>query len=353
MRIFHKECRSLATAYRVYLVVADGKGDQVLDGVNIIDAGLRDSSLLKRIINTVLRAYRKSIELDCEIYHIHDPELLIAGYLLRQRGKKVIYDVHEDLPRQIKRKKHISSIIRPVIPALADWAERIFSRRLSAIVAATPFIANRFRMYNKNVVIACNYALMTEFGVPPPYNGRADNLCYVGGLTGARGLREIIKALEEAGDDVRLNLAGSFESTAFENEIMRMKGWAKVNFFGHADRKTVENILHNSRAGLVTLHPGPGYPESLPVKLFEYMAAALPVIASDFPLWKEIIGESNCGLCVNPQNPSEISEAIIWLLRNPARAQEMGQNGLKAVQLHYNWGTQEKVLFSLYKTILD
>lgn len=131
-----------------------------------------------------------------------------------------------------------------------------------------------------------------------------------------------------------------------------MPSWAVVNELGFVDRKGVRDVLGRSFAGLVTLHPVPNYLDALPVKMFEYMAAGIPVIASDFPLWREIIESSQCGVCVNPMKPEEIAQAVDRLVNNPAEARQLGENGRRAVLDRYNWAVEEKKLFQLYEYIL-
>jgi len=78
------------------------------------------------------------------------------------------------------------------------------------------------------------------------------------------------------------------------------------------------------------------------------MEAGLPVIASDFALWREIIDKSGCGVCVDPTKPEKISEAIKYLSENPERARKMGSNGRKAVLKEYNWDNESKKFISIY-----
>ena len=83
------------------------------------------------------------------------------------------------------------------------------------------------------------------------------------------------------------------------------------------------------------------------------MAAGLPVIASNFPLWKEIVEKNKCGICVNPLSPREIAAAINWMLQNPTDAAEMGRNGRKAVLEKYNWEAESKKLIKFYEEIFQ
>jgi glycosyltransferase involved in cell wall biosynthesis len=137
-----------------------------------------------------------------------------------------------------------------------------------------------------------------------------------------------------------------------KEEIGQYQEWKSVKFLGYLNREDVNKILSESKVGLVTLHPIPNYLESLPVKMFEYMSAGIPVVASDFPLWKEIIEGNKCGICVDPLNPKEIAKAVNYIIDNPKEAQKMGENGKKAVENKYNWKIEEKKLLNLYKGIL-
>ena len=131
-----------------------------------------------------------------------------------------------------------------------------------------------------------------------------------------------------------------------------MSGWQKVDFLGYVDREGINRTLNSSVAGLVVLHPTISYIDSLPVKMFEYMCAGIPVIASDFPLWRSIIDNAQCGLCVDPLETQEIADAIDYLVTHPEEARAMGENGRKSVIERYNWSIEEAKLFDFYDQVL-
>ena len=81
------------------------------------------------------------------------------------------------------------------------------------------------------------------------------------------------------------------------------------------------------------------------------MAAGLPVIASNFELWKSIVEESHCGVCVDPYDNDQVTKAIKTFLNDRTLAQKMGQNGREWVLNKYNWNSEEKKLLSLYSEI--
>jgi hypothetical protein len=146
----------------------------------------------------------------------------------------------------------------------------------------------------------------------------------------------------------RLIFAGRFSPQELESEMQRAPGWDRVEFVGWKNREEMARLLSRSRAGLVTLHPTPAYLEAWPVKLFEYMAAGIPVIASDFPLWRRIVEEARCGLLVDPQEPQAIAGAIRWILEHPVEAEAMGIRGREAVNRSYNWSREAQRLLDFY-----
>jgi glycosyltransferase involved in cell wall biosynthesis len=139
----------------------------------------------------------------------------------------------------------------------------------------------------------------------------------------------------------RLNLVGSFSDVETAKMVKRAPGWEHVNELGVLDRGEVRDVLQRSFAGLVTFHPLPNHVDAQPNKMFEYMSAGVPVIASDFPLWNEIIIGNDCGLCVNPMSPDAIARAIDQLAGDPELARKMGANGRRAVVEKYNWSVEE------------
>ncbi len=351
-RIFLKECRSLAKKYKTFLIVADGQGDEEKDGVRIIDVGLRAGSFLKRLFLTSYRIYKRAKGLHCRVYHFHDPEFLYWGYRLLTRERKVVFDAHEDLPKQILRKDYIPAYLRPAISKFSGTALLFFAKRFSAVIAATPSIKTAFLKSARICEDICNYVIASEFLDKPEYEKREKTICYLGGITAARGIRELMLSMESLDPEVKLEIAGKFENDAFRNEITTMKSWDMAVFHGFVGRNEIAGILGRSRVGMLILHPDHGYLESLPVKLFEYMAAGIPVIASDFPLWKEIIEGNSCGICVDPFNTAKISQSISYLIDNNEIGEKMGEAGCNAIIKKFNWANEEVKLLYIYSLLL-
>ena len=350
-RVFEKECVSLAqNGYDVILIVNDDKGDEVRKNVKTVSINYKPVNRIDRIINSKKHMLKKAIQVDADVYHFHDPELLPVGAKLLNKGKKVIYDSHEDVPRQILTKKWIPFFLRKIISFFFERYENNLAKRFTAVVVPTPHIARRFERINNNICLICNFPLLYEFKYLYEFKKASHDFllnntaCYIGGISENRGIWQIAEATKKA--NIKLILAGRFEPLELQNQIVN--SYKHVNYLGLLDRQSIANLLYNSAVGLATLLPTPNYLNAYPTKMFEYMASGIPVICSDFPLWKKIIEENQCGICVNPYDVDEIYKALEYIIKNPDEAKRMGDNGKKAVLEKYNWNIEEKKLFDLY-----
>jgi glycosyltransferase involved in cell wall biosynthesis len=352
-RIFQKMCRSLTErGHKVSLVVADSQGNAQRDGITIYDVGA-SKGRFDRIRNAPGCALKKAVELDAVLYHLHDPELIPIGLKLKKLGKRVIFDSHEDVPRQMLSKPYLNRPTRWVIAQALRVFETWACKQFDGVISATPFIRDKFMSINPNSIDINNFPLLDELRNISPWADRKNEVCYVGAIGKIRGIQEICTAMGLVQADVRLNLAGSFSESTVRQQVKSLPGWQRVNELGFVDRDGVRAVLSRSIAGLVTLHPVINYIDALPVKMFEYMSAGIPVIASDFPLWRSIIESNGCGLMVDPLKPDGIAKAIDKLVSAPDMARQMGENGSKAVEERYNWQIEEQKLLAFYETILS
>jgi glycosyltransferase involved in cell wall biosynthesis len=179
-------------------------------------------------------------------------------------------------------------------------------------------------------------------------NKKENSICFIGNISPIRGLSQVIEALNNV--NINFYIAGELDAS-YRDELSKIKGWEKVIELGFIDRVQSKELKNKSIAGIVTFLPLPNHINAQPNKIFEYMASELPVIGSNFPLWKEIIEKNNCGICVNPLNPSEIANAIQQLIDSPEIAIRMGKNGKQLVQSTYNWDIEKEKLYLFYNSI--
>jgi glycosyltransferase involved in cell wall biosynthesis len=348
-RIFHKECRTLAAAGYEVILVAPEKGAIQGLGVQLrfIPAA---RSRITRIVVSTYRALRLALSLRAEVYHLHDPELLPVGFVLRTFGKRVVFDAHEDLPQQILSKPWVPQLVRRPLAWCAALMQWFISRMLSGVVAATPTIADRFP--RARTVCVQNFPIAEEFLVadPLPYESRPRSIAYLGRVDRIRGAREMVLAMQhlDPRSSARLLIAGKIFEPTLRAELDALPAAGRIDHLGWLGRSDIASLLAKVRIGLVVLHPTPAYRDSYPIKLFEYMAAGVPVVASDFPLWRSIVEGAACGILVDPLDPHAIARAMSRLLDNPQEAAAMGQRGREAIRARYSWKPESEKLLALY-----
>lgn len=340
-RIFIKECKSLSEAgEQVSLVVHDRQDDEQIDGVSIFSTGEEYTSRLKRVLIGNKKLLKKVQEIQADVCQLHDPELLLLAKKLKRMGKKVIFDSHEDVPAQILDKEWIPIPIRRAVSKVYKMYETNVVRQIDAVIGATPHITEQFVGRARKAAVINNYPKLDDIMFhDTPFEQREPVICYAGGIGEQRGERIMVEAVKDL--DATLILAG-------EHEKMRKNN---IVYAGMLDREGINRLYSRAVAGMVMLLPTKNYINSLPIKMFEYMAAGLPVIASNFPLWEKIITENKCGICVDPEDIKGVSKACQKLVDNPQLGQQMGLAGYKTVREKYNWKIEEKKLLDLYRSL--
>ncbi len=352
VRIFLKECRSLAAAgFEVFLIVADGQGPARLDGVHIVDVGAKSGGRASRALLTAARVFATARQLRADICHFHDPELLPWGLLLRLSGAKVVYDAHEHVAHDILTKHYLplpAALLRP-LSFIVGRCELLSARGMNAIVAATPEILARFRKLPALSAGIYNFPLTEELLHNGNWDNRPQQACYIGGISVNRGVREMVAAAERC--RTRIVLAGPLWDGLTADQACALPGWERISYRGVISRHQVADLMGSSRVGIVTFLPVVNHVNALPNKLFEYMSAGIPVVASDFPLWRKIVTETGSGLCVDPSDPAAIAEAVDRLAGDEEFAAACGSNGARAVAGEYNWSAQASRLVRLYQNL--
>jgi glycosyltransferase involved in cell wall biosynthesis len=249
---------------------------------------------------------------------------------------------------QILSKHYIPAIIRRPVAYLTSLLEKWMARNCSAIVAATPSIQNKFLSIGANCITVHNFPRIDELLIDIASKPKHDfAVCYVGGIMATRGIYQLTEAMSEI--DCDMHLCGSFSPPSLREEVVNRPGWKKIMEHGFLSRKEVADVYRKCDVGIVTLLPSPNYIDAYPVKMFEYMAAGLAVIASDFPLYKSIVEENKCGICVDPTDANAIKQAILSLSQNPEVCTQYGINGQQMVKSKYNWNSEAERLFKLYQ----
>lgn len=349
IRIYHKECLSLYNNnFNIHILgVVSPKIKNPKIPFSLVSS--KRKNLIYRFFFLPFKILKHAKKINADVYHFHDPDLLIVGLFLKKAGKIVIYDIHEDNPKAILSRNWGLKFIRIFISVFFKWFENIISKKIDYLITATPSIYNRFCKINNNTFTINNYPKLNVSESNTDISKRKRQICFVGLISPQRGLEYVVKAMEFV--NARLLLIGNFTSEDFLKKLKGLNGWTNVDYLGYQSRESLEIYLSESCAGVVTFLPLPNHTHSQPNKMFEYMAAGLPIIASNFPLWEEIVDKNKCGICVNPENPEEIAGALSFLFENPNLAKQMGMNGKKAVADKYNWDSEAEKLIRIYDSI--
>lgn len=351
-RIFYRECRSLAAAgYEVYLVAAGESREEA--GVRVIGLGAEPGGRLERMTKFAQRVYEKALSLDCDVYHFHDPELLPYGVKLAKRGKKVIFDSHENSVAQLACKPYLPHWLAKLASVIYKAYETRCVRRFTAVIIPCTFDGkNIFEGRARRTVFVENYPILSEFGslddIAPEERIESD-VCYTGSITENNGIVYLSDAAAALG--ARLLFAGWFETEKLERETLAKSDC--IRYLGRVDRQTIRRILAGTKIGAcISLDEGQYYScDTFGAKVHEYMLAGIPALVSDSPFEKRMIDEYQFGLYVDPRDTEAVKAAIRRLLDDPDYARKLGENGRRAALEHFNWSTQEAALLELYASL--
>lgn len=355
-RIFYKECKSLYNnGYDVSLIVSDNLGDEVANGINIFDLG-KKKGFIHRLLLCSKVVFNAALKTDASIFHFHDPELFLTGLKLKKAGKIVIWDMHENIYADIKQKKYIPYLLKIIILFIYKLVEKYTVKKIDFVICTRESVLYRLIQYNKNVFLINNFPLLNDLYDSIKINNlkKIKTICFAGAIVPNYQHKEIIEAISEI-DNVKYVLAGPVKES-YLNELKSIKGWEKVEYKGILNIDEVNKLYAMSSIGVV-IHK---YTQNMDwtvgnfalTKIFEVMHWGIPVIATNYSMWENIVfDEYKCAITVNPYNVEEIKNAIMQLLKDPERANNMGKIGRFAVIEKFNWKSQEKILLKIYNSI--
>lgn len=356
-RIFLKMCSSLAAQGHQVVEIVLEQGDAIPNGdhngvevVGVTRGRIRNR--LGRATIGVYRVLRAAMEKQPDIIHLHDPELIPWIPYLRLRGVKVIFDAHEDFVAQNASRHWATGWRKIPIAIIAKSLRMIVNLSANHIITATETIAEQHPPERTTVVN--NYPIEGELAVGAaemtPLSIRPKRAIYIGGMNEIRGLVEVVDAAGKCEELEGLDLVGTFESDAFRDRLATLPGWQKVKAHGQCGRIEVKDLLSQARFGIVTFHPLPNHVDAKPNKLFEYMSAGLPVLHSDFPLWRSLSDAPSRGLAADPEDPEAIARGMRELLTR-TDLDDMGARAAQSTRDIFNWRVETVKLVSVVESL--
>jgi len=359
IRIFHKEARTLTSIGEVHLVGVDNPDSTPteLDGITLTRLpadGLRlqpGGKFLPRL-KRIARISRIVLAGAYQVFHFHDPELIPVGWLAKLRGRRVIYDVHEDVGTMLLSRQGLPKWLGPVSGRLMRGLEYLSTLVFDRIILAATSIARTFNPKNARFVL--NYPIVNQ--VPQP-GRRADGeplrLVYVGGLTTARGINELIdavQALRNNGETLTLDLYGVIAEQQLKNRIQSISNSGWLTWHGWLPIAQLMDRLKDYHVGLSSIRDLPNYRYAWPTKVLDYLAAGLPVIASRLPGTEELLSGPDCVVYFEPGDSSSLQTAIQSLQDEKVRRRLAAKSAGAAAD--YSWESQAEALINVYHEIL-
>ena len=354
-RIFYKECVSLAKKdYEVFLV-SPGKKNEVCKGVHIIAAGERPNNRVKRMFSFAKQVIKKSLNLRADVYHIHDPELLIFVKQLKKTGAKIVFDSHENVVKAIATKPYLPKVIAVFFSKVYHIYINLISRYIDGVIGVTPNHYNDLKIYNSPIEIITNYPIISYNYVEHEKTDEV-KLCFTGGISDTWCMKNVIEAVQNSSSNIKLLLCGPVDQKYFET-VIKPNLSEKIEYLGKLSYDEAMQVQKQSDIGVAIARYSPALDDDIGTlgntKIFEYMIAGLPVVCTDFILWKKIIDETKCGFYVSPNDVKCISDLFDKLANSYRLRKEFGRNARIASEQKYNWETQEEILYRFYETILE
>jgi len=270
----------------------------------------------------------------------------------KRHGAKVIYDAHEDLVAQIATKSYLPSVVKPVVRAVARGLLSLADRAVDGVVTTTDDIARQFG-HHRTVVVR-NYPWLREFPQVdvPTVPGR---VVYAGDLSEERKLSfmvDVVERVRQHRPEAHLVLAGRpLGGTAAA--LDRVTASPAVQHVGLLPPSDVPELISSAAVGLIFLEPLPNYLRSLPTKLFEYMAAGVPFLASDFPFWRQEFEAWGAGRFVDSEDVDATATALLEMLDDEPGRARMGAHGRRAIEQGLNFESQAPALVELTQDLLN
>lgn len=349
-----RECHAAKAADIQTVIVLEGKNGSYFgsgietEGIEFIEFS-PVGGRFKRLFVRAKKMATAALETNADIIQIHDPEYLPYVSMFSKNNRKVIFDSHENYVLQIREKKYIPRFFRSLIAKFYGMYEAYVCKRIDCVLyPCTINGKNFFENRAKKSVKIENYSM------PIPFTREKvvpKQVVYAGALTESRGLFNMAAATQLAGGT--LVLCGAFGSKDEKQSLHNLGASSCVEYRGEMARSDLFQIYSHSAVGLSVLKPIGQYAmiDNLPTKICEYMQCGIPVIMSDFPYYKKKNEQYQFGICVDPENVTEISNAIRYLFDHPEEARRMGENGRRAIKEEFNWGVEEKKLIELYQNL--
>lgn len=329
-----------------------------MDGVTI-RAIRAPRSRVGRFLITPVSLFIRAVRLRASVYQINETALLPLAFVLKLIGRRVVYDVLEDTPGQLKFKTWLPRPLRAMSGFCVGRMERLAARILDGLIFAGDNIAQRLAPLGHRSIVIHNYPHKKDFShwsLSPLVQWRTRNtIVNLGGISAARVTESLVRAMAFVPESygIRLLIGGRIADQGYFESVRQLLDWRKVEFYGAMPFSDAKRIMREAALGIVMFSREPNHYEVRANRLFETMAAGVPVLVSNFPDWRKVVVDPGYGLCADPDSPEQIAAAIIEVFDNPERSRQMGAKAREAFTAQYNWDREERAYIEFMERIIN
>ena len=358
IRVFHKEAKTLARAGYAVTLFARAERCFEEDGVTVVP--LRAHQRRWRRFLALPALLFKVFRARADVYHLHNPDTLPILLALKGLGKRVAYDTHEDFAERIPLKTWIPSPFRRLTARFVVAGERLAGRLADGTIATQPDVAARLGpravvVENAPFIDGALIEQAEAFAEALPEQP-AFRAVYAGSLNRVRGLLTMVRAIAGVNEHLpaRLWLIGRVEAPEALREAEQLDGWQYVDLIGWLPHQhEVFGYVQRADAGLAVFQNEAGYGRISSNKLYEYLALGVPVIASDFPAWRDKVGAWAASCFVDPEKPEAVAEKLVWLARHPGERAALAEAGRRFIETQFNWTIEGRKLLQVYERLCE
>lgn len=349
-RISHKQIPTLEENGFETTLVVSGRPEQIPSSLSTVSLSPARSRFQRLMLQGSV--YRKALALDADAYHVHDPELIPLAFGLRAAtGAVVVYDMHEDY---CGRQELTGRLLRGLERWCFSWVDHVIvaEQKYESILVGESvpytFVGNYYKPYE-------------EEPSPLPSTSPPWHLLYTGSIANHRGLSTMLRLaarLKEMGRSDVMTLVGIYrraEERRRAERFIREKGIEplvqRIGWTDYVPASEMGPFYREADVGLALFEPTPNHKKSLLTKFYEYLHYGLPIICSNFPLWREFVEENDCGAVVPPGDPDAVLEVLDQWRERPERYRTCAQNARSAAS-RYRWEKMGERLVRLYRDLL-
>jgi glycosyltransferase involved in cell wall biosynthesis len=342
-RIFERAAVGLASLGHHVTYVAPAEKDMVSEGVHI--KAIPKRSRLKKHLIGPREAYREMTKVEADIYHFYNPNMMWVMRRWAKKGHAVFIDIHENYEARVNAFPMPSAVRASAVKAyrkLENW----LCRSYSGITVVTETMAKKLSSSNTPVLVVDNVPFLKRLEVVQLAEKKDDRPTIItsGSHSAARNCMNAVEALPEIVKqvpDVMMKFVGRFQPPEYEQALIQRAKELGVekNFSTEGMLPWLENFKRISKAhiGCVFYNDNLNNRVTLPNRLYEYMYVGLAVLGENFPEVANVLQKSNCGATVDSQDPKDIAEKAVALIKDPAQLKVYTDNARKAVLQFHNF----------------